>query len=96
MYFRANFRHQFQHLGEIKAVLQTKVMALTANCTLANRQAILSTLSIEAAVIVQHTSNRPNIFLAAQEMPGDYIKWREILDEDIDILKTLGSTAIRE
>lgn len=69
-------------------------MALAATCTPANRQAILSTLSIEAAVIVQHTSNRPNIFLAAQEMPGDYIKWREILDEDIDILKTLGSTAI--
>lgn len=69
-------------------------MALTATCTPANRQAILSMLLMEAVVIVQHTSNRPNIFLAIQEMPGDYIKWREILDEDIDILKTLGSTAI--
>ena len=96
VYFRANFRHQFQHLGEIRAVLQTKVMALTATCTPANRQAILSTLSMEAAVIVQHTSNRPNIFLAVQEMPGDYTKWQEILDEDIDILKTLGITADRK
>ena len=68
-------------------------MALTATCTPANHQAILSTLSMEAAVIVQHTSNYPNIFLAVQETPGDYTKWREILDEDIDILKTLGIIA---
>ena len=48
---------------------------------------------MEAAVIVQHTSNYSNIFLAVQETPGDYTKWREILDEDIDILKTLGIIA---
>lgn len=77
-------------------MLETKVMALTATCTPASRQTIMSELSMEAAVLVQHTSNRPNIFLVVREMPGDFTKWQEMLDEDIEILKALGISAERK
>ena len=92
LFFQGNFRQQFQHLGEIRAVLDTKVMALTATCTPANHQTIMSKLSMDAAVLVRHTSNHPNIFLVVREMPGDFTKWQEMLDEDILILilKALG------
>ena len=77
-------------------MLETKVMALTATCTPASRQTIMSQLSMEAAVLVQHTSNRPNIFLVVREMPGDFTKWQEVLDEDIELLKAQGIHAERK
>lgn len=47
---------------------------------------------MEAAVLIQ---NSPNIFIVVQEMPGDFTKWQELLDEDVEVLKTLQTSVQR-
>ena len=58
-------------------------MALTATCTPADRKAIMTNLSMEEAALVEHSADRPNIFYAVREMPGDFSQWQETLDDDI-------------
>ena len=37
-----------------------------------------------------------NIFLVVREMPGDFTKWQEMLDEDMEILTAMGRSAERK
>ena len=42
LFFRANFRQQFQCLEEIQSVVDVKLMALTATCMSANCHNIIT------------------------------------------------------
>ena len=51
---------------------------------------------MEEAALIQHSADQPNIFFVVREMPGDYSQWQETLDDDIEIIKTLGISSERK
>ncbi len=93
---RAGFRQHFRQLGEVRAVLDCNVMALTATCTKQSKEDIQMELCMDDAIMVTHTADRPNIFFQVQAMAISLTQWLPILQEDVGIIKTLGVAAERK
>ena len=71
-------------------------MALTATCTKENQHAIMADLCMNDAVIITHSADRPNIFFQVQEVPGNFDQWMSFLEDDVEVVKTLGITVDRK
>ena len=86
----------FKLLSEIRAIVDVKVMALTATCRESDRLNIMADLCMNDAVLVQCSADRPNIFFEVREMPSNAEKWSPILDDDIEIVRTLAVACDRK
>jgi len=58
---------------------------------------IMTDLCMNDAVLVQCSADRPNnIFFEVREMPENVQKWSPILDDNIEIVRTLGVACDRK
>ena len=86
----------FKLLSEIRAIVDVKVMALTATCRDRDQLNIMADLCMNDAIIVQCSADRLNIFFEVREMPANIENWSPILDDDIEIVRILGVVCDRK
>ena len=56
----------------------------------------MAEMCMDHAVVVTHSADRPNIFLEVREMPGKFDEWMSILEDDVELVRTLGIAVDRK